>query len=282
MRSYHHRNIVVVFITVLLVLPYAMKGQNIPTRTPVTTPTGTPTPVTTQASSESQGVTQKDSLIIEELRNTPLHWSFGGSFTYSAPQGEFKTLLDSLDKSYGLGFSLQTAYSFAPVPFSLGVHASFLFYGGSTESYYNGNTVLGVKLYDTVTTSNTIVPLSIRAKIEPDLGYVKPYLDFSVGFSIISASRTVQIRRPNQQSETKESSSSAPFHYGLGGGIAVKFADVFNIPDSRQAWYAYGGIHYLKGDYTDYKFWDTQSNSFRGANSRTDILLVNVGVVCEF
>lgn len=250
---------------------------------------GSATPATPQPTTNTPdaGYSAADSLDIERLKKQDLHWSVGGDITYSAPRNDFKTIMDSLDKSWGMGFGFFGAYTFTPVPVSVGANVNFLFYGSDEKVYRTTYKVGGIPVIfnDTITTSNSIIPISVFARFEPDVKVIKPYIEALVGFTVISSSHNVKYDASVGKSYDS-TSTSVPFHYGIGGGVKIKLADIYNVPISRNALYLNLQTKFLFGDYSDYTFrlYDQASNTFSIVNksSRTDLMLINLGVSYEF
>ncbi len=223
---------------------------------------------------------------IERLRQQPLHWFGSFYFAYSQPRGDFKQFLDSINNSWGLGFGFNGGYAFSEVPIAVGAMLDVLFYGMQERTFQSTVTIGGIPrtVYDTVNTSITFVPITVFARIAPDLGWLQPYVETGVGVTVISSSFSLNSNLGGSQ---ERSESHVPFQYSVGTGLNVKVADVFNIPVSRQAFYVHLGLRYVWGDYSDYTFWrfsddNTSSlNVVRGA-SRTDLYVITLGVSAAF
>jgi opacity protein-like surface antigen len=223
---------------------------------------------------------------IERLRQQPLEWFGSFYFAYSQPRGNFKRFLDSINNGWGLGFGFNGGYKFPSVPIAVGAMLDVLFYG-SQERKYSTPLIVGSvprMVYDTVNTSITFVPITVFARIAPDIGWLQPYVEAGAGLTVISSTYSL---KSNLGGEQDDSRSHVPFQYSIGAGINVKVADVFNIPVSRQAFYVHLGLRYVYGDFSDYTFWRFSDDGSRAVEtvtgaSRTDLYVVSLGVQAAF
>lgn len=113
---------------------------------------------------------------IERLRQKPLNWFGSLTFVYSQPRGNFKRFLDSINTSWGLGFSFNGGYKFTDVPVAIGADVGVLFYGSQERTYQTPLVIGGIPrtVYDTVNTSIVFIPITVLARIAPDIGWVQP------------------------------------------------------------------------------------------------------------
>lgn len=217
---------------------------------------------------------------IAHLRAQPLTWFGSFTFAYSQPRGPFKQFLDSINNPWGLGFGFGGGYRFSTVPVMVGAMLDVLLYGMQERTYVRPG--IPVPVYDTVRTSITFVPISIVARIAPDIGRVQPYIEACGGLTVIASNFSLS---SNARSEQNVSHSHVPFQYSIGAGLNVRVVDVYNLPVSRQAYYVHCGVRYLFGDYSVYTFWKITDagtvEPYRGA-SRTDLFVFVLGVQAEF
>lgn len=121
---------------------------------------------------------------VEYLKNMPLHGFFGFTFSNSVPQKEY---MDNL-KTSGPGFGLYGGYRMDPIPVTFGGSADLHFFGSETR-YFENRINDWTFSKDTLTTTNLSIPLSVFARLEPNLmTYVFPYLEIGAGFTLLSAS----------------------------------------------------------------------------------------------
>lgn len=232
--------------------------------------------------SKSQNTEQQ---IIERLSREKLHGFAGGGLVYSEPRGAFQRQLDSIDISSGFGFSFWGGYHFGEAPFALGLNVDVLFYG-SKESTGRRQTNIGglpIFVYDTVRVSNTFIPIIANVRFElNEFWYIKPYAELLGGFTVFSSSNSY---RNSAGTDNSTSSSAASWNYGGAVGTKIKFADIFEMPDSRIAWYADIKLKYLYGTETSmdlYRISNTDEVTLEKISSETDLMGVNLGVTLEF
>ncbi|MCX7930074.1 MAG: hypothetical protein N2663_05075 [Chlorobi bacterium] len=223
---------------------------------------------------------------IERLRQQPLEWFGSFYFAYSQPRGNFKHFLDSINNGWGLGFGFNGGYKFRQVPVAVGAMLDVLFYGSQERTYQTPLVINGVPrmVYDTVNTSIAFIPITIVARIAPDVGWLQPYVEAGGGVTIISSTYSL---KSNLGGEQDDSRSHVPFQYSIGTGINVKVVDVFNIPVSRQAYYIHLGLRYIYGDFSKYTFWRFASDGSKGVetatgSSRTDLYVISFGIQAAF
>ncbi|GIV55448.1 MAG: hypothetical protein KatS3mg040_0216 [Candidatus Kapaibacterium sp.] len=223
---------------------------------------------------------------IERLRQKPLTWFGSFSFAYSQPRGNFKRFLDSINTSWGLGFSFNGGYKLSDVPIAIGADLGVLFYGSQDRTYQTQLVIGGIPrmVYDTVSTSIVFIPITVLARIAPDIGWVQPYVEAGAGLTVISSTYSL---KSNLGGEQNDSRSHVPFQYSVGAGLNVKVADVFNLPVSRQAYYVNLGLRYIYGDWSDYTFWRVADDGSRSIEtitgaSRTDLYVITLGVQVAF
>lgn len=223
---------------------------------------------------------------IERLRQKPLTWFGSFFFAYSQPRGNFKRFLDSINNSWGLGFGFNGGYKMSDVPLAFGAALDVLFYGAQDRTYQTPLIIGGIPrtVYDTVNTSITFIPITVFARIAPDIGWVQPYVEAGAGLTVISSTYSL---KSNLGGEQNDSRSHVPFQYSVGAGLNVKVADVFNLPVSRQAYYVNLGVRYIYGDWSDYTFWRLSSDGSRAIEtvtgaSRTDLYVITIGFQAAF
>lgn len=223
---------------------------------------------------------------IERLRQQPLNWFGSLYFAYSQPRGNFKRFLDSINNSWGLGFGFNGGYKWSQIPIAVGAMVDILIYGSQERNYQTPLIIGGVPriVYDTVSTSITFIPITVFARIAPDIGLFQPYVEAGAGLTVITSTYSL---KSNLGGEQNDSRTHVPFQYSVGAGIGVKLAEVFNIPVSRQAYHITLGIRYLYGDFSDYTFWKFSTDGNRAVEtirnaSRTDLYVISLGIQASF
>ena len=231
---------------------------------------------------------------IENLKNQPLNFFVGASFTNMVPQKEF---MDNIPKS-GQGFSVYGGFSAEPMPLALGVEADFLF-NGSNSNYKDSSGFFQGSPYvrhDTLSTQSMVIPINFSVRIQQNfLGYIMPYAEFVLGMNILTLSQNFNTGvifpsdtlYPNKISDSK---SSIAISYGIGVGAMVKLVEFINLPSSHSSLNLDIRMRYLKGGEASY--WKTESINFDNSGkpvfnvkeykSQTDMVHFLVGLVYKF
>lgn len=215
---------------------------------------------------------------IKKLKHTPLNTLFGVAFVNSVPQDQF---MDNLKKS-GQGFTLYGGYDTSPIPLTIGVEASFLFFGGETKyfDYGPGNW----RLYtDTVTTQTTIIPFTVFFRIRPEIMKMfYPYIEFSLGATMLSVS--ADYNADGGATDSKDRFNTA-FQYAYGGGIMIKLLDFDDAPGSYAQMLLDTKIKLIKGSNSDFatvKILDDSSAQFDEFRTKTNTIVFSIGLAFRF
>jgi hypothetical protein len=210
---------------------------------------------------------------VDKLKLKPLNGFFGITFTNSVPQDEFH---DNTNKT-GLGFSLLGGYYADPVPVAFGVEADFLFFGGKTK-YMNVHKYGFYIGQDTIDTQSMIIPIVLFARLQPNTGFIVPYLEGFAGINIFSTTATLNTYQYEESSQDKISASWA---YGLGAGLSIKLFDFITLPDQRTSLNLDLKMKYSFGttaEYSKVQILETGYTEFETYKSKTDMIMTNVGI----
>lgn len=216
---------------------------------------------------------------VEYLKNMPLHGFFGFSFSNSVPQKEY---MDNL-KTSGPGFGLYGGYRMDPIPVTFGGSADLHFFGSETR-YFENRINDWTFSKDTLTTTNLSIPLSVFARLEPNLmTYVFPYLEIGAGFTLLSASADYKSAYFGDAEDKNE--FNAYLHYYFGAGVMFKMVDFVMLPNKNTRMLLDIRFKYLTGNETDYytcKPQPDRSVKFDKFHSKIDQVLFNLGLVFHF
>jgi hypothetical protein len=236
----------------------------------------------------------KEQQQIENLKNEPLNFFAGISFTNMVPQ---KAYMDNLPKS-GQGFSLYGGFSADPMPLALGLECDFLFNGSNSKYDTSSGFFQGLPFLrrDTISTQSMVIPINIFVRIQQNImGYFMPYAEFVLGMNILTLSQNFNsgvifpgdTLYPNKTSDSK---SSVALAYGVGVGAMVKLVDFINLPSSHSSLDLDIRLRYMKGGEASY--WKTESIYFddtgrpvfntKEYKSETDMVDFIVGLVYRF
>ncbi len=216
---------------------------------------------------------------VEYLKNMPLHGFFGFTFSNSVPQKEY---MDNL-KTSGPGFGLYGGYRMDPIPVTFGGSADLHFFGSETR-YFENRINDWTFSKDTLTTTNLSIPLSVFARLEPNLmTYVFPYLEIGVGFTLLSASADYKSAYFGDAEDKNE--FNAYLHYYFGAGVMFKIVDFVMLPNKNTRMLLDIRFKYLTGNETDYytaKAQPDRSVKFDKYHSKIDQVLFNLGIAFHF
>lgn len=93
------------------------------------------------------------------------------------PQSEFKDNVDNI----GFGGAGQFGYHIPQSPFYIGANVGFIIYGSETREEPFSTTIPDV--YVDVTTTNSIFNGHLLFRVQPQEGFLRPYLDGMIGFN---------------------------------------------------------------------------------------------------
>jgi hypothetical protein len=221
-----------------------------------------------------QEATNVDSATIERIKLQPLKWQYGLMYSQSVTQGELRSAYDSLSLPLvGYGFAAQFAYYMDPIPVVVGGELGVHFFGARDRVFgpYPGD-ALRTRLE--LSTQNYTLPILAYVRFQPNLGtWVFPYVEALGGTTIYSSVLNVRQIRGNGDTtgENTESRGGANWTYGLGTGIAIKTADLIELPNALQRILFDVRLRYL---------WGTSVNvphiePLDGGDYRTDRIDVN-------
>lgn len=215
---------------------------------------------------------------LAQLKQKPLPGFFGITFTNAVPQGEF---MSNLFKT-GLGFSVYGGYNAAPLPLAVGLEGDFLFFGGDTRYYDQRNDRGWIIGHDTVDTQSMIIPIVAFARIQPNTGFIFPFIEAFAGVNLFS---TTANYKPYWGEEDSKDKFSASFTYGLGAGVSIKLVDFITLPNQRTTLnidfkmkYAFG----TNAEYSKVRILDDSTPEFKTYESETDMILTTIGVSFNF
>lgn len=197
-----------------------------------------------------QEVTDADSATIERIKLQPLNWQYGLMYSQSVSQSELRSAYDSLSLPLvGYGFAAQFAYYMDPVPVVIGGELGVHFFGARDREFgpYAGDP-LRTRLE--LSTQNYTLPILAYVRFQPNLGtWVFPYVEALGGTTIYSSVLTVRQIRGNGDTTGRntESEGGANWTYGLGAGVAIKTADMIELPNALQRFLIDVRLRYLWG-----------------------------------
>ncbi|HOX86473.1 MAG TPA: hypothetical protein PKW76_12530 [bacterium] len=213
----------------------------------------------------------------------------GIHFQLGVPQGEFG---DEVDNP-GFGLDANFLYNFSQTPFLVGGSLGFLVYGSETRNEPFSLTIPDVTV--DVTTSNNILLAHLLLRIQPQQGFLRPYMDGLVGINYLWTDTSIRSEDFEFDDDVATSTNydDSAFSYGGGGGIMV---NVWNrsitLDDTEEkklsSVFIDFGVHYLKGGKAAYlKKGDVERTEngkviYHPSESTTDLLNYRLGVSLAF
>jgi len=205
-------------------------------------------------------------------------FQFGLTFSPGLPRGEFR---DNQDRTIW-GGTMSLAFRPSRSPLLIGMAVSFGTYDTDRWETWLGLTDPDV-LMD-VRTSNDLVAWSVFLRLQPERGFLRPYLDVFAGLHVL----TTDTRFGDGDDEGDGSfhfnnASDTAFAFGAGAGVQFPLFRILRrdrrIAGSIDLDF---GVRYAKGGRADYLIESGTSGVFDERSSRTDLLTLSAGLSFSF
>lgn len=209
----------------------------------------------------------------------------GINFALGFPQEEFERNVDNT--GFGIGLDFTVAPSLSPVSF--GGSFGFLIYGSETRQEPFSTTIPDVTVE--VETQNSILQGHLLMRLQPNSGFVRPYIDGLLGFNYLFTQTEIKDDSFGEEIASSTNFDDFAFSYGAGGGFMIRVYDgpahKGLIPAKVPTVLIDLRIRYLKGGEAEYLkegsigreagrvFYDV-------SKSETDLITSHIGVVLEF
>ena len=207
----------------------------------------------------------------------------GGHFMLGNPRGEFGRNVENI----GFGGSLFGGFRLGPTPVVLGIEGGAMIYGHERRSEPLSLTIPDVRV--DVTTSNNFFMGHALLRLQPQRGFVRPYVDGFLGFNHLNTTTSVDSEDYYEDDPVFRSTnfSDTSLSYGAGGGLMIKLVDSvtdggdpFDVMLDLRLRYMIGGqAEYLREGSIER---DLGSVTFDTFQSKTDALFFQVGVAVGF
>lgn len=195
-----------------------------------------------------------DDATLERIKQQPLSWQYGLMYSQSVSQSALRDAYDSLSLPVvGYGFAAQFAYYMDPVPVVIGGELGVHFVGARERQFgpYQGDP-LRTRLE--LSTQNYTLPILAYVRFQPNIStWVFPYVEALGGTTIYSSVLSVRQIRGNGDTTGRntESEGGANWTYGVGTGLALKIADMIELPNTLQRFLLDVRLRYLWGTNVD-------------------------------
>lgn len=203
------------------------------------------------------------------------------SFAYGEPKGGFEQTLDRDAYGFDVAFTYQLAAS--PIHFGMGM--TYQNYGWRERSEYFSPNIQEV-LVRVRTTNNIFIPHLI-ARIEPDLGFMSPFVEGTLGVNYLYTESRIVDDWDDQDIASTVNHDYLTTNTGVGGGVKFRLYDGTDSDGDPFKLSLIIKSRFMLGGEADYlREGDLQRNR-RGLvynlnRSRTDLRTFNVGFVLSF
>ncbi len=212
-------------------------------------------------------------------------FTVSGGIVVGAPQGDFAAKVGR----NGYGGEIYGGYAPAASPFSVGLSLRIMNYGYDSRRVPFSTTTPGV--FVTLTTTNNFLMFDLEGRLQPNAGWVRPYLAGMLGFNLLSTSTTIKNESTNEDIASSSNENDGAFNYGAGAGVDILLwtaepeerepGDVGQVLLHIGVASVYGGrAKYLKeGSIVDLGGGRVQ---YDVQESNTDLMLYQLGVTLTF
>ena len=205
-------------------------------------------------------------------------YNFDVNFAVGTPEGSFGESIDRELYGVDLGFT----YALNNSPLHVGVGLLYQNYGWNERSEPFSEHINEVDVR--VRTTNDVVNPHFIARIEPQFGHIKPFVEGYAGFNYLYTKSSVIDEYTDDEIASSINQDNYAMSYGMGGGLKVKLTDdngkAIGISLLLKGKILKGGIaEYLTQG--DLRASDGRVN-YNLNRSNTDFTTFNIGVVFSF
>jgi hypothetical protein len=210
----------------------------------------------------------------------------GASLGVGLPQREFAQNVEEP------GVGLQGYGGIAPVdqPFFFGLRLGYFNYGAQEQNDVIQGPYSPVSVE--ISTTNNIFMLQLLARLQPNIGTVRPYLEGFMGWNYLYTLTTIKGVSTDEEYSSEVNLDDSAFSYGGGAGVQIMLSgppedEEGNVVGGEgglaldlSVRYGFGGkAKYLTETAT------SQANdilTYTVAESTTDLIMIHVGVAYHF
>jgi hypothetical protein len=198
-------------------------------------------------------------------------FQFSLAFSPSLPQGEFHDDLGRTIWGGSIGFGFRPSRS----PVLIGMSLGFGVYGTEHRESWLGLT--DPDLLVDVRTTNAVLAWNLFLRLQPEAGFLRPYLDLFSGVHILTTD--TRIGEDEDDDFGVNNSSDAVFAFGAGAGLQLPILR-FVQQDGRRIFSIDLdlGVRYARGGRADYLVESGEPGIFDTRTSRTDLLALTAGL----
>lgn len=207
-------------------------------------------------------------------------FQIGLAFTPLLPQGEFDDMLGKTIWGGTLSFAWRPSRS----PFFIGTSLGFGVYG--TDSW---ETWLGLTDPDVIVdlrTTNAFLAWDIFLRLQPERGFLRPYLDLFAGLHVLSTDTRINDGDSDDDvsgSLSVNVTSDTAFAFGAGAGVMFPIVRFIHRDGRTAAAIDVDlGVRYRRGGPADYLRKTPEPGIYDPLRSRTDLLALQAGLAVSF
>ena len=212
-------------------------------------------------------------------------FEIGGNLGVGFPQSQFGRNVDRP----GVGLNIHGGLAPADLPFFFGLRVGYFNYGSEQRN----DVLLGpfTPIDADVSTTNNILMINLCARLQPNIGSFRPYVEGFVGWNYLYTLTTVKGEFTGDEISNDVNLDDGAFSYGGGGGIQIMLTHASEPEEGEDAAarglaldiganYGFGGkAKYLKeGSITR----AGDSFTYTVLESTTDLIMIHVGVAYHF
>ncbi len=170
-----------------------------------------------------------DDETIRIIKQQALHNQWNFFYQQAVSQGELREAFEKLEApATGYGFGVEGGYYFDPIPLAVGGELGVYFNGADSKSL-RANDFCNTRF--NVSASNTQIPILLHARFQPNIeSWLFPYAEGVGGITIYSSSVTTEEICRGDTIVDRVGEGSVVWNYGIGAGLAIKFADMITLP----------------------------------------------------
>jgi len=205
-------------------------------------------------------------------------FQLGLAFSPALPRGEFHDVLGRTIWGGTILFAFRPSGS----PVLFGTSLGFGAYGTDRWESWLGLTDPDV-LVD-VRTTNAVLAWNLFLRLQPERGFLRPYLDLFAGLHVLTTDTRVGEGDSDDDGDFGvNNSSDTAFAYGAGAGLQLPILR-FVQQDGRRMFSIDLdlGVRYAKGGRADYLVKTEEPGVFDSMTSRTDLLTFTAGLAFVF
>jgi hypothetical protein len=211
---------------------------------------------------------------------SPAEIQFGLSFSPALPRGEFHDLMSRTVWGGAVSFAIRPSRG----PLLIGTRLGFGAYDSDGWEAWLGLTIPDI-LVD-VRTTNSVLAWDVFLRLQPERGFLRPYLDLFAGLHFLSTDTRIgdgDWDDDNSGDMNVNNASDTAFAYGAGAGVMFPLIRFMHRDGRRVGSLDLDlGVRYARGGRADYLVETGLTGVYDTLTSRTDLLTLSAGLTISF